>query len=242
MVATLNVHEATVHTVEITIHTLRVGKKQVTMGLFRQLQRAPLVDPRTLTLHGVPWGHVHYWWDGDGSDRGPHDGTRRHLVWQEGDELRRDVVWERPPADWLRPYRQREQHAVNRLFLARFWSARETSDMPQRLFPDILTTIVVEGQPLAVRFNEKDADTIHGLWSARRNVRLFGEASLRAPQEAYLELCRRYRVTPQEDGPQGETAAREELAGYRMGQEAYRLRWCDQWQALASLPQLFIAV
>ena len=60
----LTTHEATVQTVQVEIQVLKVGKKQVTMGLFRQLPREVLLDPDTLQLRGVPWGHVQYWWEG----------------------------------------------------------------------------------------------------------------------------------------------------------------------------------
>lgn len=36
----ITIHEATVQSMQVSIHTLRVGRKQVTMGLFRQLPRS----------------------------------------------------------------------------------------------------------------------------------------------------------------------------------------------------------
>ena len=95
--AVLTAHEATIQTASVDIHTLRVGKKQVTMGMFRQL---PL---RSITIHpgtdfeGEPWGHVNYWWDGDGRQTNEYSGslsraTALHVVWQLGERLYRDIV------------------------------------------------------------------------------------------------------------------------------------------------------
>ena len=63
--AVLTAHEATIQTASVEIQTLRVGKKQVAMGLFRQLPHDLLLDPETLQLRGVPWGHANNRWDGD---------------------------------------------------------------------------------------------------------------------------------------------------------------------------------
>ena len=54
----LTAHEATISTAQVEIQTLRVGKKQVTMGMFRQIPYEPLIDLDTMTLRGVPWGHA----------------------------------------------------------------------------------------------------------------------------------------------------------------------------------------
>ena len=92
----LTAKEATIQTVQVEIQTLKVGK-QVTMGLFRQLPLKELVDPRTLKLAGVPWGYVHYWWDGDGAEARLR-GKMLHVVWQEGNALQRSPCYEDPPA------------------------------------------------------------------------------------------------------------------------------------------------
>jgi hypothetical protein len=115
----LTVHEATVQTVSIAIQTLRVGKKQVTMGLFRQLPYAQVVNWRALVkslsgeerplLKGPLWGAVNYWWADDHqrddtytNEHGywlPH-GEKRHLVWQDEETLCRSIVCEKLPR-WL---------------------------------------------------------------------------------------------------------------------------------------------
>src|SRR5262245_20626700 len=76
----ITTREATVKTFGVTIKALPVGKKQVTMGLLRQLQGEDLIDPETGQLNGVPWGKVNYFW---GDCKPDHI----HVVWQKGDEL-----------------------------------------------------------------------------------------------------------------------------------------------------------
>jgi hypothetical protein len=71
----LAAHEAIIQTASVNIQTLRVGKKQVTIGLFRQLPYGELIEwnmlgavcggfPVATVYAGTPWGHVNYWWDG----------------------------------------------------------------------------------------------------------------------------------------------------------------------------------
>jgi hypothetical protein len=74
---TLTTHEATIQTAQVAIQVLRVGKKQVTMGMFRQLPHKPLVDwwdmvdaaergwweeESPLRIQGRPWGPGNDWW------------------------------------------------------------------------------------------------------------------------------------------------------------------------------------
>jgi hypothetical protein len=118
----LTTHEATIQTAQVEIQVLKVGKKQVTMGMFLQLPHRPLVnwwaivdaedqgwwdEESPLRVQGLPWGPVNSWWAelrGENqayfseqrllqSDRG--DGL--HLVWQDQERLYRDVVWQRVP-------------------------------------------------------------------------------------------------------------------------------------------------
>ena len=103
----LTAKEATIQTVQVEIQALKVGKKQVTMGLFRQLPLKELIDPRTLKLAGVPWGYVHYWWDGDGTEARLRC-KRLHVVWQEGNALQRSPCYEDPPA-WVAKWFQKQQ-------------------------------------------------------------------------------------------------------------------------------------
>jgi hypothetical protein len=93
-VKTVTTREATVKTLSIEAKVIKIGPKQVTLSVFRQLFREPLIDAKTLQLRGTPWGLVNYRW-GECADRGQ---DHLHVVWQEGDFLRRDCLDSNP---WL---------------------------------------------------------------------------------------------------------------------------------------------
>jgi hypothetical protein len=94
----LTTETATITTAAIQIRTLTIGKKQVTLAVFRQLREEPLIAEDG-TLNGVPWGTVNYHPDKCGDAK-----EHIHVVWQHGDELRRSHVrapkhaWHEHPA------------------------------------------------------------------------------------------------------------------------------------------------
>jgi hypothetical protein len=80
----LKPHNVTVQTATVSIQTIRVGKRQVTQAMFRQIPRKPIFDwydfaryvdqgwyeDRWEDLLVIPdsigaWGHVQYFWEGD---------------------------------------------------------------------------------------------------------------------------------------------------------------------------------
>jgi hypothetical protein len=92
--------QATVTTVTVEIQTVRVGKKQMTLSVFRQLIKEALLDPKTGELLGEPWGLVNYFWapctNGDHAvDDLLPPAEHLHVVWQKGGLLRRACVWPR---------------------------------------------------------------------------------------------------------------------------------------------------
>jgi hypothetical protein len=89
MSATVLVRDATLKTLAVSVQTLRLGPKQVTLAVFRQLLQEEVIDDDGL-FRGLVWGTVNYHPDGCAS--GP---AHLHVVWQKGDELRRAYV-ERP--------------------------------------------------------------------------------------------------------------------------------------------------
>lgn len=107
MTTQLTTETATITTAAIQIRTLTIGRKQVTLAVFRQLREKPLIAEDG-TLNGVPWGIVNYHPDKCGDDYSDH----WHIVWQHGSELRRSYIAEaadfdhvtrsgnRPPAHW----------------------------------------------------------------------------------------------------------------------------------------------
>ena len=79
---------AAITTAEIKIQTLSIGRKQLTLAVFRQLRQASLIAADG-SLNGVPWGEVNY--HPDKCDVDP-DGPHWHVVWQREDLLFRDTV------------------------------------------------------------------------------------------------------------------------------------------------------
>jgi hypothetical protein len=107
----ITTREATVRTAAVEIKSLTVSGRQVTLSLFRQLLKEPVIDPDTCELRGVPWGTVNYFWPGCGFNP---DVTHLHVVWQKGDELRRACVGKTWPllSDYYADERAaRNQHA-----------------------------------------------------------------------------------------------------------------------------------
>jgi hypothetical protein len=89
----IKVRDAHIKTAAVEIKSLTVSGKQVTMGVFRQLQVEDVIDPWEPQLEGVPWGTVNYF-------PKPCEPDHLHVVWQKGDELRRACVFP-PPAKYI---------------------------------------------------------------------------------------------------------------------------------------------
>jgi hypothetical protein len=91
--AKLTVQNAEIKTAAVELKTLTVSGKQVTLAVFRQLREEPLIAEDG-TLNGVPWGTVNYHPDkcGDAPDHA-------HVVWQRGTELLRSAVDPKPQFD-----------------------------------------------------------------------------------------------------------------------------------------------
>lgn len=89
----LTTREVTIQTVDISVQAMRIGPKQVTLALFRQLVHAEVFDLESGLWNGQPWGWVHYHWDGCGMNwQAWNAGYAKHIVWQDGELLKRDTV------------------------------------------------------------------------------------------------------------------------------------------------------
>ncbi len=73
---------AVIHTATIDVKIMRLGKRQVTQSVFRQLEEECVFDVG-LELRGKLWGRVNYLWNGCPAY------TNYHIVWQKENELRR---------------------------------------------------------------------------------------------------------------------------------------------------------
>lgn len=260
----LTVKEATVQTVQVEIKALKVGKKQVTMGLFRQLPYQDLLDVETLQLRGVPWGHVNYWWENDGCSW--HQGPRLHVVWQRGDELRRAAVHQEPDRGQMVAFREQLQNAVDDWFLVELQQAKQFIGRDSPLHAP-RRDIELDGKIVHLGLNDETLRAIQFYWDARdydpskaaeaETARRSSGPLRTAAQEAetfaqlyaqnlnyktrclegYYALLRDRSLVDAE--PRTLQHHIRELVAER---DAYKVAWAQQWQTLCQLPQLFIAV
>ncbi|MFF4836585.1 hypothetical protein [Streptomyces sp. NPDC001315] len=93
MTERLTTQNATITTATIQIQTLTIGKKQVTLAVFRQLPEEPLISDDG-TLNGEPWGRVNYH-----PAKCEGHANHWHIVWQQGSELLRATVVKTPDFD-----------------------------------------------------------------------------------------------------------------------------------------------
>lgn len=98
------VEQAQIETATVTIRTVTINRKQMTLSVFKQLERARLLDPDTGDLAGAGWGHVNYF-PGDCDDPWSRLQYRRlvygsfhqhlHVIWTKDGALKRSCVY--PP-------------------------------------------------------------------------------------------------------------------------------------------------
>jgi len=83
----LSVQNAEIKTASVEVRTLTLSGKQVTLSVFKQIQREHLVDEAG-EIAGEPWGVVNYH-----PDKCEEGRKHLHVVWQKGDELRRAAIY-----------------------------------------------------------------------------------------------------------------------------------------------------
>ncbi len=92
--AVITVENAQIKTSAVEIKTLTVSGKQVTLSVFRQIQEENIFDHGSLTLKGIPWGNINYFF---GSDKSCSGTNWFNIVWQKGKELRRCALRKKYP-------------------------------------------------------------------------------------------------------------------------------------------------
>jgi hypothetical protein len=81
--------------VEISIKVMKIGNRQVTQAVFKQLPEEQIIDYSTGKLRGLPWGRVNYHPDLSCKDTVSHF----HVVWQKDNILCRAAIenrWKHP--------------------------------------------------------------------------------------------------------------------------------------------------
>jgi hypothetical protein len=232
--AALTAHEATIQTASVEIQTLRVGKKQVTMGMFRQLPRAVLLDYDTLQLHGVPWGHVNYWWDGDGSQSWLGQSGKLHVVWQLGDTLQRGIVYQTPHGEPLDALNAQYRRLVSD------WAILQVACAEDVIIRSSAVCEIHLGKngPYLVTLNHHEPHILAHYWGTHAaRGRGYSADSREEAAEDYAALLHELGLadrTPEMVGAG--------LAAVASARDAYTTKWAKQWQVLSALPQLYIAV
>ncbi len=84
----LTTDDVAIKTLAIEVKVMKIGKRQVTLAVFRQLPSENLIDRNTGKLRGIPWGRVNYH-----VDCSAVEDYHIHVVWQKGNELRKSVVY-----------------------------------------------------------------------------------------------------------------------------------------------------
>jgi hypothetical protein len=83
----ISAQQAIVKTAQVEIKTLSVSGKQVTLAVFRQLDKREIIDYQTQKLNGIAWGRLNYHPDKCADSR-----EHIHIVWQKDEFLYRDSI------------------------------------------------------------------------------------------------------------------------------------------------------
>jgi hypothetical protein len=218
--APLTVHNAQVTTATVQIRTLTVSGKQVTLAVFRQLIEKPVIDAGTGELAGLPWGTVNYHPDKWCTEAG-HE--HLHVVWQDGEELRRAYTWKpdyRDSPGFLVP--DEEAGAFDVLVQASY-CLNGHQDLPwfKRSRP------YDRSSSIRFRLDDMDCETF--------------SKTQPDPYSSYPPGSSPYpshQCLGEADRDAALALARKHVAAEHQRIDRFRA----SWQALAELPQLFIAV
>jgi hypothetical protein len=93
----VSVDEVSLNVVGVSIKAVQIGKKQMTLSVFRQLPHEAVWDPETSEAKGIVWGRVNYFWfeayDQMRAFRARSRYEPIHIIWQKGVELRRSYLY-----------------------------------------------------------------------------------------------------------------------------------------------------
>lgn len=210
----LTPQNATVTTATIQVRALTIGKKQVTLAVFRQLEDQDIIKTLDANLAGEPWGRVNYH-----PDKCADEKEHIHVVWQKDDELRRATVYEPSVAAHRNPYAGLYVEALIAEGLHSMDARTKGADRVQ------VVANKTEGTSGFARFTYRSVQ-FHG---PVRNefVQAFRDRYYRREVDLWHKV---HQVA----GPE----ATAETVAERLPALAYT----ESWRRLKELPQLFIAV
>ena len=83
----VNTTGATVTETTVSVKVVKIGKRQLTQRVFKQIPREEIIDQKTCSLKGIAWGHVNYFWSSE------YHSFSKHILWVNNKgELRRCYV------------------------------------------------------------------------------------------------------------------------------------------------------
>jgi hypothetical protein len=232
MTRVINIHDAKVKTMSVGIKAMTINDRQVTLAVFRQLMNIDLISDDG-TLNGIPWGIINYHPDKCAEGSPPHF----HVVWQEGEELRRATVGDPPRFDYYRSAAADDYVSLNKIRAVFFG---DTPPHPSQYFRLIShKDIIIEAT------ESQDA------WRAEEFQRLIYGPHPSSYNEP--EKQRRYFSDEAIDKLNAHfNAVRFQYAGWKgalpklqrdiQAEAKRRAKWKETIQSLRQLPQLFIAV
>src|SRR6266702_3274678 len=84
----LTVTDASIKQVSIEVKVIKIDNRQMTLSVFRQVQKESIIDDATGKLNGKPWGRVEYHTANCDIYQSLRMGKHIHVLWQKGNELR----------------------------------------------------------------------------------------------------------------------------------------------------------
>lgn len=230
MLKVVSVDQAKLSKVSVEIQVVRVGGRQMTLAVFRQLKREPLIDWKTLQLRGVPWGWVNY-------HRGCSDDVEHlHIVWQDGNRLLRDDIY--PHHISHNPcWEENQRRAVEALAdavvvrILRFGLNDEDSfwqEVIKNLKQAEVAKCPVGGINIRISTSNSNIlrEAVYFLWNGSDKERANAEDLLRQKYGDIPEFQKLWE--------EAQAAAAEV--------KKVSKKWNEVYSALKNLPQLFIAV
>lgn len=90
----LTTSDVSLHTATIEVKVMKIGNRQVTLSVFRQLPERSVINHLTGDINGIPWGRVNYHVGCENNvPYAPYiPRNHLHIVWQLGNELYRSIV------------------------------------------------------------------------------------------------------------------------------------------------------
>jgi hypothetical protein len=227
----LTTTDVTVSTVSVQIKALTIGRKQMTMAVFRQLVAEDLIDPQTCQLLGVPWGLVNYH---PGCDE---DWTHLYVLWQREDQLRQATVSHAVPSGLRASWEEAGEARLRRYCVLACAEggnpALETAlDFHGAVRAHVNGFTLWATVPEPVRLIIRRYDTVLPLGKPWRKHAAYRDA-LAQVQDVVPDLG---------PGPQTAAEAAEALTQVAAEYEDACRRYDEQYRTLETLDQLFIAV